>query len=93
MHTVICDLQCSSRRIAELSIFEHDRLGLRDMSHFLELLFSLMQLRTYDHMFCSTLPFCTTYELFIGEVEERVKHKEFLELEESLVPREQRIFK
>lgn len=45
LNTVICDSEYNTRRIVELSDSAHDRLSPHDMSHFLELLSTLMDLQ------------------------------------------------
>lgn len=57
MHTFICDPPYNTRRIAELSKSEYDRLSMQDMIHFLNLRFDLMHLGAHGSIFCSRLQF------------------------------------
>lgn len=81
VHAVNCDPPYNTRRSAELSISEHDLLGLQDLSHLVELLSALMHLSAQEHMFWSILQFKRWYELLVGKVQEVVKRQEGLDSE------------
>lgn len=52
-HALVCDQLYITRRLAERSNLDHDRLSMQHMRHFPEFLSALVDVHIHAHMYCS----------------------------------------